>query len=63
MADLHSLFVSSRASASGAASARNQFVALFILGLILLLVIFAMQLQTFCDPLIVLLPRKCDMGF
>ena len=35
----------------------NWFVAAFILGCIMLLIIFAMQLRNFCDPLIVLLPQ------
>ena len=47
-----------RDEASNGTSARNQLVATFILGLILLLVLFAMQLQTFCDPLVALLPRS-----
>ena len=55
---LHDLAARMRTQASQATSARNQFVAFFLLGLILLLALFAMQLQTFCDPLIVLTPRR-----
>ena len=53
VAGLDELYAGSRNGASSATSARNSFVAFFILGLILLLVLFAMQLQTFCDPLII----------
>ena len=51
------VYFAMRLQAARATSVRNQFVAIFLLGLILLLACFAMQLQTFCDPLIVFVPR------
>ena len=52
-----------RNDAASGTSARNQLVATFILGLVMLLVLFAMQLQTFCDPLVVLLPSGRNGGW
>jgi len=57
-AELVSLFLSQRDSASSLTSTRTQCVAAFILILVFGLVMFAMQVQTFCDPLVVFTPRR-----
>ena len=57
-ASLETLSTTMRLQAASATAARNQFVAAFLLGLILLLALFALQLQTFCDPLVVFIPKR-----
>ena len=40
---------------------RNQLVAFFILMLLLLLVLFAIQMQSFCDPLALFMQRNLPL--
>jgi len=47
------LLTDARDASASSNAMRNQAVALFILVLVLSLVFFAMQVQTFCDPLVV----------
>ena len=49
--ELQALYLLQRDEASSGTQSRNQFVAAVFLALVLLLVLFVMQLQTFCDPL------------
>jgi len=58
LVELERLLQRARNQASVSSATRNQFVAAFILLLIMVLIIFAMQIQTFCDPFVFLIPSR-----
>ena len=60
--ELHALYLLQRDEASSGTQSRNQFVAAVFLALVLLLVLFVMQLQTFCDPLCLKATYACEIA-
>jgi len=58
LTDVQGVLDAARDASARASGLRNQCVAAFILLLVFALAVFAMQIQTFCDPLVVLIPSR-----